>query len=334
MREALLYKKLDSGLLECFLCSHYCKIADKKFGFCGMRQNLGGVLYTHSYAKLAAAEVDPVEKKPLYHFLPGSLSFSIACAGCNFRCGFCQNWQISQMPVGRADLAGDILPEEVVAMAVSRKCRSIAYTYTEPTIFLEYALEAAKLAKAQGLRNIFVTNGYMSPQAVALLKPYLDAANIDLKSFSNNFYKKNCAAELEPVLDSIRLMKDLGIWVEVTTLVVPGENDSAEELTSLAGFLAGVDKFMPWHVSAFHPDYKFLDYAATPGRTLKQALEIGASCGLKHVYAGNVRGYGSDTYCPECKKLIIQREGFRVLQTNLNSDRCAACQAPIRGIFS
>jgi len=334
VREALLYEKLENKLVRCFLCAHHCRIAEDEFGFCGLRQNKGGVLYTHAYGKLIAANIDPIEKKPLYHFLPGSSSFSIATIGCNFRCGFCQNWQISQANARERKLPGDdFSPAHIVEKAVLEGCKSISYTYTEPTVFFEYALDTARLARAQGLKNIFVTNGYMTAEALGMIKPYLDAANVDLKFFREESYKKVCAGALEPVLNTIRLMKEMGVWVEVTTLVVPGENDSQEELRDIAEFIASVDKNMPWHISRFHPDYKFSNKEATPEAVLKGARKLGLDAGLKYIYIGNVYGSGDDTYCPDCKKLLIKREIFDVLEYNIKNSKCLFCHTAIAGIF-
>jgi len=334
MKEALLYEKLKDNLLHCYLCSHHCRITEGKFGFCGVRQNIAGKLYTHAYGGVAAAHIDPIEKKPLYHFLPGSSSFSVATIGCNFRCGFCQNWQISQSSFRQGSGIGEELTSsQIVEQALKNKCRSISYTYTEPTIFFEYALETAKLAKEKGLYNVFVTNGYMTKEALLLIKPYLNAANVDLKFFKEASYKKICAASLEPVLDSIRLMKEMGIWVEATTLVVTGENDSEEELSAIAGFIASVDKDMPWHISRFHPDYKFSDYTATSEAVLKKAQNLGAAAGLKFVYLGNVEGLGNNTYCPACKKLLVEREFFSIIEDNIKQGKCSFCNAAVPGIF-
>ncbi len=342
MKEALLYEKLDKNQVHCYLCAHHCRIAEGKFGFCGVRQNIGGSLYTYAYGNVVAAHIDPIEKKPLYHFLPGSSSFSIATIGCNFHCGFCQNWEISQStfrdqglsPEGTVPDAGErFAPEEIVKAALRSDCKSISYTYTEPTIFFEYALDTAKLAKKEGLYNNFVTNGFMTKECLEMAKLYLDAANVDLKFFNDDSYKRICAGRLEPVLDSIRLMNKMGIWVEVTTLIVPGENDSEKELTGIAEFIADVDKGMPWHISRFHPDYKFMDYRATPEATLKKAQGIGYSAGLKYIYVGNVYGWGNDTPCHHCKELLIKREGFNVLEYNLSQDKCSHCDVVIPGVF-
>ncbi|MBU0709479.1 MAG: AmmeMemoRadiSam system radical SAM enzyme [Candidatus Omnitrophica bacterium] len=335
MKEALFYEPLTKNGVHCYLCNHRCKIADGKFGFCGVRKNERGVLYTLAYGKVIAAHIDPIEKKPLYHFLPGSYSFSIATIGCNFRCGFCQNWQISQSSFknGDAQRSEELSPEQIVDSALKNKCRSISYTYTEPTIFFEYAFDTAKLAKEKGLYNNFVTNGYMTTEALGKIRPYLDAANVDLKFFKESSYEKICSGRLRPVLDSIKFMKQSGIWVEVTTLVVPGENDSEEELRDIAEFIAGVDKNIPWHISAFHPNYKFTDYHATPEDTLKRAFEIGKSCGLNYIYIGNVVGFGNDTFCHNCKKLLIKRELFSVTENKIIRGKCTFCGAVIPGIF-
>jgi pyruvate formate lyase activating enzyme len=335
MKEALLYEKLENNKVHCFLCAHHCRIADKGFGFCGVRQNIGGVLYTHAYGKVIASHIDPIEKKPLYHFFPGSTSFSIATIGCNFHCGFCQNWEISQSSFKEAKYSSqdELPPLEIVETALKNGCKSISYTYTEPTIFFEYALDTAKIAKTRGLYNNFVTNGFMTGECLAMIKPYLDAANVDLKFFKDESYRKVCAGKLEPVLNSIRLMRELGIWVEITTLVVPGENDSKEELADIAKFIANVDRSMPWHVSRFHPDYKFTDHEATPVETLQLAYELGHQAGLTYIYVGNVMGFGNETICPNCKKAVIKREIFSVWEYNIKLGRCAFCNTVIPGIF-
>jgi pyruvate formate lyase activating enzyme len=336
MTEALLYEKIDQSKVHCFLCAHHCIIALDKFGACGARQNINGILYTHAWGRPVAMQVDPIEKKPLYHFLPGSKSFSLSTIGCNFRCGFCQNWEISQARfdgAARKKEPAEVLPEAVVEAALKNQCQSIAYTYAEPTIFFEYAMAIAAQAKAQGLANIFVTNGYMTKECLLMLKPYLDAANVDLKFFSDNSYKKVCGGTLSPVLDSIRLMHELGIWVEVTTLIIPGENDTSEELRGIAKFIAGVDRDIPWHISRFHPDFEFGDRQATPEDALKKAGAIAKDAGLTYIYAGNLPGRENDTYCPACKKTVIKREIFDLLQYNIRGGRCAYCQGLIPGKF-
>jgi len=334
MKEALLYDKLDNNFVVCFLCAHRCKIKEGSFGICKVRQNIKGELYSLAYAKPCALHIDPIEKKPLYHFFPGTTSFSIATFGCNFRCGFCQNWQISQRYLKEEiDNQEEILPSKIVESALKYKCKSISYTYTEPTIFFEYAYDIAKIAKQKGLYNNFVTNGYMTKETLDLIHPYLDAANVDLKFFKDTSYKKNCSAHLEPVKESIIYMRKLGIWVEVTTLIIPNENDSYEELTGIAKFLADVDKDIIWHVSRFHPDYKFLDYPSTPESTLKMAEEIGYKAGLRYIYVGNVWGFGNDTLCNNCKKPLIRRQYFNVLEYNLKGNQCPYCGTVIPGVF-
>jgi len=332
MKEAQLYTRLDHQKVHCRLCAQSCKIPEGEFGFCRVRQNLSGILYTRNYGKLLAANVDPVEKKPLYHFLPGSLAFSIAGAGCNFRCGFCQNWEISQaepvFPMGE-----DSSAKQVVDLARQYNCKSIAYTYTEPTVFFEFVLEAAKLAREASLRNIFVTNGYLSPEAISLLSPYLDAANIDLKFFKETSYRKICSARLSPVLEAIRRLYDAGVWIEITTLIIPGENDTPEELTAIAKFIAMVNKDIPWHISRFHADYKFKDYPATPEHTLKLAYDLGLSQGLEHIYVGNFDSWGQNTLCGRCRKTLIKREGFNILESHLAKGKCEFCEFPLAGVF-
>jgi pyruvate formate lyase activating enzyme len=335
MKEAMLYSSLGEGKVSCFLCSHRCQIVDSKFGICGVRQNKAGKLYTHVFGEVIAAHVDPIEKKPLHHFLPGTTSFSIATIGCNFRCPFCQNWEISQVSKRKEEgLPGyKLSPEDVVAAAKENGCKSISYTYTEPTIFFEYAYETAKLAAAQGLGNVFVTNGYMTAEALETIKPYLDACNVDLKSFREEFYHTMCQAHLEPVLESIRLMRKLGIWVEITTLVVPGENDGDDELRDIARFIAQTDLDIPWHVSRFHPDYKLTDKKATPVETLRRAYSLGKSEGLRYIYVGNVYGESEDTLCPSCGKALIRRQGFFVSDFKLKDSTCPFCGAHIAGVF-
>jgi pyruvate formate lyase activating enzyme len=335
IREAMLAGAGEDGRVVCRLCAHRCVVAPGKFGTCGVRENRGGRLVTHAYGPIIAAQVDPIEKKPLYHFLPGTTSFSIAAAGCNFRCGFCQNWEISQAPRdGRPSGRGpETAPEDVVKAALGRGCRSISYTYTEPTIFFEYALATAVPARAAGLANVFVTNGYMTAEALDAFHPHLDAANVDLKAFRDETYKKVCGARLGPVLDTIRHMRTLGIWVEVTTLVVPEMNDGEDELRAIARFLAGVDPSIPWHVSRFHPDYEYAGARPTPLATLRRARAIGLEEGLAYVYVGNAAGEGEDTLCPGCGRTLVRRRGFAIESDDLVSGQCPSCGAAIAGRF-
>ena len=333
-KEAMLYEKLENNRVHCYLCAHQCKIPPTQFGICGVRQNVDGKLYTLVYGDVIAAQTDPVEKKPLYHFLPGTSSYSIATIGCNFSCGFCQNWRISQKSKkdNSNSEGNEMLPVHVVRNATEYGSASISYTYTEPTIFFEYAYDTARLAKEIGIYNIFVTNGYMTEQAIDTILPFLDAANIDLKSFRKEYYVKNCKARLQPVLDTIRRMKDRGIWIEITTLVIPGENDSRSELEDIAGFISVIDKNIPWHISRFHPDYKFGDYTETPPDTLEKALKIGKDCGLRYVYMGNVPG-GQDTYCYNCNQLLVKRSFSGIEKFNISDDKCQFCRAEIDGVW-
>jgi pyruvate formate lyase activating enzyme len=335
IKEAYLWEKLDHQIVHCYLCAHECKISESKFGVCGVRQNIRGTLNTMIYADEIAANIDPIEKKPLYHFLPGSRSYSIATIGCNFKCGFCQNWQISQTSAkeGYAHSRQEVQPAKVVEEARKNQCQSISYTYTEPTIFFEYAFDTARLASEAGLYNVFVTNGYMTRQALEMIRPYLNAANVDLKSFSDDSYKKNCKARLQPVLDTILAMKSLGVWVEVTTLVIPGENDSDDELRHVAEFLAGVDRMIPWHVSRFHPDYEFTDHKATPLETMHRTKEIGRQVGLFHIYLGNIME-GANTLCYSCHRQIIERRYMGLNNSQLKDGRCPHCGAAIAGVWS
>jgi pyruvate formate lyase activating enzyme len=334
-KEAMLYEKLTKNQVHCFLCGHQCKIAENKFGVCGVRQNIKGQLYSHVYGDVIASHIDPVEKKPLYHFLPGTLSYSIAAPGCNFRCGFCQNWQISQLRTNE-EKPGNVpfmTPEEVIRNAQLNDCQSISYTYTEPTIFFEYAYDVAVKAKNVALSNIFVTNGFMSKEAIELIHPYLDAANVDLKSFREDFYVKICHGHLKPVLESIHLMKELGIWVEITTLIVPGKNDSEKELTDIASFIALVGKEIPWHISRFHPDYQFNEVAPTPVKILEKAKEIGEEQGLRYVYVGNVPNETNDTVCPECHALLVKRSYMSVKENKIVDGKCPQCGVIVDGKF-
>lgn len=338
MKEALLYQKLAGKKVRCQLCSHRCLIPEGKRGICSVRENQGGTLYSLVYGKAIASNADPIEKKPLFHFQPGSLSFSIATAGCNFRCEFCQNWQISQITKGpKGEIIGEELPpEQVVRKALETGCRSIAYTYTEPTIFFEYAQDTAKLAKKAGLANVFVTNGYQTPQTIKEMAKFVEAANIDLKSFSEEFYQKICGARLEPVLEAIKLMHKAGIWLEITTLIVPNQNDSEKELSEIAKFIAGVSENIPWHISRFHPDYKMQDCQPTPLETLEKVYQIGKKAGLKYVYLGNViTETRENTYCPKCQNLAIRRLGYDIEILGVDKKgKCEKCNQYLNILIS
>ncbi len=284
MKECDLYRK-EKNKLRCVACAHKCLIAENKTGICGVRKNIKGKLYLLVYGKVAAMNIDPIEKKPLYHFLPKTFSYSIGTVGCNFRCGFCQNFEISQ--AGQEIFGKEISPAEIVKKAIQSKCKSISYTYNEPAIFIEFAKDIAKIAKKKRLKNILVTNGYFSKESFDYIKQYIDAMNIDIKSFSDDFYRKTCGARLKPVLDTIKRASKKGIHIELTTLIIPGLNDSAPEFEKIAKFIASVDKNIPWHISRFFPMYKMHGRQITPLETLKKAEQIGKKY-LKYVHVGNV----------------------------------------------
>lgn len=335
MKEAMLYEKLEEKKVRCHLCAHGCTIKDGRRGICAVRENRDGTLYSLVYGRVISMHIDPIEKKPLFHFLPGSTSFSLATVGCNFHCTHCQNYEISQYPKEHeGDIPGQhITPEAIVDAAEGNGCESISYTYTEPTIFFEFAYDCARLAHEKGIKNVFVSNGYTSPEATRLIAPYLDGNNIDLKG-NDEHYKKICGARLEPVKETIRLMKELGVWVEVTTLIIPDHNDSEEDLGNIAEFIKSVDPSIPWHVTQFYPTYKLIDKPRTPVKTLRRAREIGFETGLKYVYEGNVPGEGGEnTYCPHCKELLIRRFGFSIIDNKIRHGGCPRCNTSIEGIW-
>jgi len=332
--EAQLYKRLDSARVRCDLCEHRCVIEDGQLGICGVRENSGGTLYTLVYGRTIARHVDPVEKKPLFHFHPGSEAYSMATPGCNFTCAWCQNWQISQMPRERDIVAGEAFtPEQIVADARRLNCHSIAYTYTEPTVFFEYAHDTARIAHEHGLANFFISNGYMSEEMLAIIEPYLDAVNIDLKAFRDETYREYVGARLKPILRNLERIKQLGIWLEVTTLVIPGINDSESELRDTAAFIVeNLGAETPWHISRFFPNYRMDGIPPTPAKTLVRAHEIGIEAGLHYVYLGNT-GEGEDTFCHQCGKRLIERHGYRIVANLIAPDSsCPDCGAKVAGI--
>ncbi|MEA3439262.1 MAG: AmmeMemoRadiSam system radical SAM enzyme [Chloroflexota bacterium] len=334
MKEALLYEKIDKKRVRCHLCAHYCVIPEGKLGVCEVRKNIDGDLYTLVYGRTISQHVDPIEKKPLYHFYPGSTAYSIATPGCNFKCEWCQNSEIAHMPCEYIPTAGQISsPEQIVANARAARSASIAYTYTEPTIFFEYAYDTARLAKEAGIANVYVTNGYMTSEMLELFHPYLDAANVDLKAFRKRTYHRYVGAGLEPILDSLKLMKKLGIWLEVTTLVIPGINDDPDELRDAAQFVSQeLGRDTPWHISRFFPHYMMREVPPTPVRTLERAREIGFEEGLRYVYLGNVSGE-SNTYCHQCGNLLILREGYWVPEVKILDGKCTNCGTPAAGVW-
>ncbi|MDA8174850.1 MAG: AmmeMemoRadiSam system radical SAM enzyme [Nitrospiraceae bacterium] len=338
MNKAMFYKPITggNGSVRCYLCAHHCRIGPGKRGICAVRENRGGVLYSLVYGKVVAEHADPIEKKPLFHFMPGSRTYSIATAGCNFRCEHCQNYEISQFPRERPDLpipGREKSPQAIVDSARAAGCNSISYTYTEPTIFLEFAADCAALARKSGIKNVFVSNGFMSPKSAAYIARLIDANNIDLKG-GEGFYRDICHARLAPVLETIKIMKSAGVWVEITTLVIPGWNDSPEALRRIADFIASVDTAIPWHVSRFHPDYKLLSAGETPAETIRFAVKTGKEAGLKYVYSGNIaEPGGEDTVCPGCNNALVRRSGFTVLGMNISGRACPLCGLQIEGVW-
>jgi pyruvate formate lyase activating enzyme len=325
---------VGTSLVRCNLCRFYCLINDGARGICAVRENRGGTLYSLVYGRLCAEHVDPIEKKPFFHVMPGSGTYSIASAGCNFQCRFCQNHTISQLEGSAPLQLREQTPQEVVQRALDNGCSSISYTYTEPTIFFEFAYDTARLARQAGLKNIFVTNGYISSEALVTIAPYLDAANIDLKAFSEGFYRYEVHARLSEVLAAIIDYHRLGIWLEITTLIIPGLNDTDAELQGIAEFIAtNLGEDTPWHVSQFYPTYLMTDRPHTPTATLRRARELGRAAGLHYVYEGNVPGEdGENTYCPFCSTLLIKRYGHMICTNRVQNGCCPDCGAFIAGI--
>ena len=329
MKESYLYKKLKDKKVQCRNCAHYCLIENGQRGICGVRENQNGKLFALNYGKACALNIDPIEKKPFFHFLPGSQSLSIATVGCNFRCFSCQNWSISQASKpDRPVLGEDLPPEEIVELAKKKHLPSISYTYTEPAIFSEYALDTIKLAKKEGLKNNWVSNGFWSKELFDLISPHLDAANIDLKSFENEFYIKYCGGRIEPVLETLKRLKSKKIWVEVTTLIIPTLNDKEEIFENIAKFIKNnLGLETPWHVSQFSGQisWKLQHLPDTPSSTLQIAREIGLKTGLKYVYTGNIPGLaGENTYCPKCREKMIERTGYFIQRFDKNG-HCSKC---------
>jgi pyruvate formate lyase activating enzyme len=335
MKEALLYDKLESGSVKCRLCRHGCRIKDGHKGICRVRENSGGTLYTMVYDKVISSNIDPIEKKPLFHVAPGSRSFSVATVGCNFRCSFCQNYSISQMPRDEGRIVGEAFsPADIAAGAMRSGCKTIAYTYTEPTIYYELARDTMVEAKKLDLMNVFVTNGYMTRDMLDDARGLLDAANVDLKAFNRQFYKKYCKARLEGVLDTLVYMKKMGIWVEVTTLLIPGLNDDPGEVRDMARFIrTQLGSGTPWHVSRFYPQYREHGIPPTEASALQKVRQIGLDEGLSYVYTGNLPwDPGERTRCPECSHLLIERSGYTILTYDISDGRCSQCGYEVEGL--
>ncbi|WP_298631385.1 AmmeMemoRadiSam system radical SAM enzyme [uncultured Thermus sp.] len=343
LREADLKRPLPKGYVQCRACAHYCAIAPGQAGKCGVRRNFGGRLYLVTYGKAAALHLDPVEKKPLYHFHPGEGILSLGTVGCNLFCAFCQNWQISQFrefqvtPEGHLDrpIGEDWPPEAIVQEAEALGVRLLAYTYNEPAVWMEYAHDTARLAKERGMKNVFVTSGLETKEAWDYIRPYLDAANVDLKGFTEEFYRRICGARLKPVLESLEHLHAQGVWVEVTTLLLEGYNDAPEEVRAMARFLKGLSPEIPWHLTAAHPDYRMLDLRPTRHSTLMRAYEIAKEEGLRFVYVGNVLDEErSSTRCPDCGRLLIRRRGYRVEPLWEVPGVCPGCGRRIPGVWT
>jgi len=337
---AWLSKKLDNGKILCQACAHSCVLGEGEYGICGVRKVENKELRLLVYGLASAVNIDPVEKKPMFHFLPNSKVFSFGTVGCNLSCAFCQNYEISQYPKehNHQIVGKELSPASAVEFALNNECDSIAYTYNEPIVFFEYTYDTAKLAHAKGLKNIYVTSGYETHKAIDLLEPYMDGMNIDIKSFNNEFYKEICGAKLKPVLECVKYAHEKGIWIEITTLLISGKNDSNEEIREIAKFIANLDISIPWHLSAFHPMYKMLATPRTPESTLIRAYKIAKEEGLKYVYIGNVDNekYES-TYCPNCFKLVVKRSGRigQYVENQLDKDgRCPYCSSLVEGVWS
>ncbi len=336
LQEALFYEKTGNKTVQCRLCPRTCVIANRARGFCGVRENHDGILYTLVYAKPVSLTIDdPIEKKPLFHFLPSSLTFSVATAGCNLRCKFCQNWDISQRLPEEVDYVY-LKPAQLIEKVKSCGRQTIAYTYTEPTIFYEYMLEIARLARAQGIRNIMHSNGYINPQPLRQLARYLDAANIDLKGFTREYYSKMSEGSLDPVLESLKILKEEGVHLEITNLILPGYNDDEESIIKMCLWIKdNLGEDTPLHFSRFIPIYKLAGLSPTPVETLEKARQIALDCGLKYVYIGNVAGNKAEnTYCPKCKNVVIKRTGYMVSEINIVGGKCKFCAEEIKGVWN
>jgi pyruvate formate lyase activating enzyme len=325
------YYQSTQTTATCLLCQHYCKLKKEQLGICGVNKNIDGVIKNLVYGYPIALNVDPIEKKPLYHVLPGSRSFSLGTVGCNFRCPFCQNWNISQKKEIKKEHYYS--PVDIVMLAQKHQCQTIAYTYNEPTIFYPYAKEIALEAKKVGIKNIFVSNGFASSEVINDMRGVIDAANIDLKSFDAHYYKHELGGSLEKILENLKLFKKNGIWIEITTLIVPTKNDSDEALKNIATFIAKeLGERTPWHISAFHPNYKEQALPPTSLPSLQRAYAIGKSAGLKYMYIGNV-AQENPTYCPKCGTTLIERKHFGVITNNLTDSKCPHCFYTVDGIF-
>ena len=335
VREALFYRRLKELKVQCALCPNFCVLRDGERGRCKVRVNVGGTLRTLVYGRIVSAAVDPIEKKPLFHVLPASRAMSIATAGCNLGCVFCQNWQISQMYPENVPHR-KVTPEWVVESAVQSRCDTIAYTYNEPSVFYEFMVDTATLAHAKGIRNVWITCGYINPEPLRKLCKVIDAANVDLKGFTDVFYKRYLAAKLAPVLSTLKVLKEEGVWFEITNLIIPDVNDEPGQIREMCKWIvANVGPDVPVHFSRFHPDYKLRNKPSTPLATLDMAARVAREVGVRYVYVGNVRRSDSgNTYCPQCRRLLIERRAYWVVQNNIREGKCPGCGAKIAGIWT
>jgi len=332
MHEAMFYKKIDGQDVQCLLCPRECLIPDGKRGFCRNRENRGGALYTLVYGKPAVVDIGPIEKAPLYHFFPGHFRLCITCASCSLRCKHCQNWHLSQKNFEELDHYS-YSPSEIVQQAKKQGLSSVSFTYTEPTVYYEYLYDVSALAKGAGIKTSIVSNGYIKREPLLKLLKVLDAVKIDLKGFSEEFYKEICSASLKPVLESLKTVKSANVWLEVVNLIIPALNDDPRMIDEMCQWIKenlGVDT--PLHFTRFHPDYKLTHLSPTPVSPLDQAYDIAKKNGLRYVYVGNVPGHiYNSTYCPFCNRKIIHRINFDVLEMNVVDGRCKFCNAPIEG---
>ncbi len=332
MKEALYWKK-EKSLVHCVLCPRNCMIAEGRVGTCGVRKNKEGKLFSLVYAKPASIAIDPIEKKPFYHFMPGSSALSFGTVGCNLACQFCQNWTLSTSKPDDIEGGGEsVKPEEIVAMAKERGCKIIAYTYNEPTIFYEYMLDTAKLAKKAGIKNVIVSNGYIQQEPLKELCKYIDAANIDLKAFNEEFYSKYTGAKLQPVLETLKTLKKEGVWLEITNLVIPTLNDNFEEIEQMCKWIKENLGQTVLHFSRFFPHHRLNKLPQTPPQTLDKARKIALKY-LNHVYVGNIQTDANNTYCPKCKKLLIERSWFAPSLNEIKNGKCPNCKKEISGVW-
>ena len=335
VREARYYKKLEEGRVECRLCPRKCQVADMERGYCGVRENREGQYYTLVYSRVVALNIDPVEKKPLFHFRPGNQALSLATVGCNIECKFCQNWNISQFRPEQVR-STTVTPKQMVDVALERKVPVIAYTYSEPVIFYEYMFDTAIEGRKRGVDSVMISNGYILEQPLRDLVPHLAAIKIDLKAFTESFYRDSCSGELKPVLEALQLIAKLGIWLEIVVLVIPTLNDNPDEIKQMSRWIKSeLGPDVPVHFTRYHPTYKITNIPPTPVSTLERCHGIARSEGLHYVYCGNVPGHPTEsTYCPRCEKTVIKRFGYSILEKNLKGNACANCGQAVPGVWS